>query len=138
MAKIEMEVFYPYSIEKVWAALTDPEELGSWYMRPEGFNAVVGTRFTLRSKPNPFYNGIAYCEMLDVERPSLIRWSQSDAESGAPTFTLTWTLRAEGDGTRLSLLQDGMSGLRGQMIKMVMGAGWKGLLQKRLPLVLAR
>lgn len=138
MAKIEMDVHYPYSVDKVWAALTDPQELGSWYMRPEGFKAVVGTRFQLHSKPNAFYNGIAYCEVLSVEAPTRIRWSQSDKESGPPTFTLTWTLTAEGDGTRLSLLQDGLSGLRGQMIKVFMSKGWKSLLEKRLPLVLAR
>jgi uncharacterized protein YndB with AHSA1/START domain len=71
--------------------------------------------------------------MLSVERPHLLRWSQSDQEAGAPTFTLTWTLKAEGEGTRLSLLQDGLTGLRGQMIKLIMGAGWKRLLQGRLP-----
>lgn len=138
MAKVEMDVFYPYSVETVWAALTDPEELGAWYMRPEGFKPVVGTRFRLIAKPNPFFSGVAYCEILSVDAPARICWSQSDKETGAPSFTLTWTLKAEGEGTRLSLLQDGLSGLRGQMIKVVMGAGWKRLLQKRLPVILAR
>lgn len=138
MANVELEVFYPYSIDKVWAALTDPAELGAWYMRPEGFKAVVGTRFTLRSKPNPFFSGVAYCEMLRVEPPTRIRWSQADTETGPPAFTLTWTLKVEGDGTRLALRQDGLTGLRGQLIKVVMGAGWKRLLRKSLPGVLAR
>jgi uncharacterized protein YndB with AHSA1/START domain len=138
MAKIEMDVFYPYGVDKVWDALSEPDSLSGWYMKNEGFKAVPGQKFILRAKPVMGWKGVAYCQMLKVEKPNLISWTQSDSETGPPTFTLTWTLRAEGDGTRLTLLQDGLSGLRGQMIKVVMGAGWKKLLQKSLPKLLAR
>jgi uncharacterized protein YndB with AHSA1/START domain len=137
MAKVELDAIYPCSVDKVWAALSDPGQLADWYMRPEGFHPAVGTKFRLYAKPNPFFKGLAYCEVLAVEPPHLIRWSQSEQETGRPTFTLTWTLTPEGEGTRLRLLQDGLSGLRGQMIKLIMGAGWKRLLQGRLPGLLA-
>jgi uncharacterized protein YndB with AHSA1/START domain len=124
-------------VDKVWEALSEPQQLAEWYMRPEGFQATVGTKFRLYAKPNPFFKGLAYCEVLAVERPHRIVWSQSEQETGRPTFTLTWTLTPEGNGTRLQLLQDGLSGLRGQMIKLIMGAGWKRLLHGRLPGLLA-
>jgi uncharacterized protein YndB with AHSA1/START domain len=137
VAKIELDFFFPHSVDKVWAALTVPEDLGAWYMRPEAYQPVVGTKFRLHSRPNPFFSGIAYGEVLSVDAPQQLRWSLADRDGVPTTVTLTWTLRAEGSGTRLSLLQDGLTGVRGQMTKLFMTAGWKRLLGARLPALLA-
>jgi uncharacterized protein YndB with AHSA1/START domain len=138
MASIELDFFYPQPVDKVWTALTVPEALGAWYMRPEGYQPIVGTRFRLHSRPNPFFSGIAYGEVLSVEAPRSLKWSQSDQADAVSTVTVTWTLTPEGDGTRLALLQDGLTGLRGQMTKLFMTAGWKRLLGQRLPAQLGK
>jgi hypothetical protein len=45
ISNIHREVTYPHSRAKVWRALTDPDLIGRWLMKPEGFEPVVGTRF---------------------------------------------------------------------------------------------
>jgi uncharacterized protein YndB with AHSA1/START domain len=47
--RIEHEETYPHPPERVWRALTDPAELGSWLM-PTDFTAKAGSRFTLDAR----------------------------------------------------------------------------------------
>jgi uncharacterized protein YndB with AHSA1/START domain len=137
MAKIELEAFYPHPIEKVWEALTRPEMLEQWLMKNEGFEPVVGRKFLFRAKPVMGWKGIAYCEILKAEKPRLLSWSQAGEEGEAKPFIITWRLSEEPGGTRLKLEHDGLVGLRGFMVKKVMGAGWKRMLEERLPRLLA-
>jgi uncharacterized protein YndB with AHSA1/START domain len=136
MAKIELEAFYPYPIEHVWEALVRPEALEQWLMKNEGFEPTVGRKFLFKAKPVMGWKGTAYCEILDVEKPHLLRWSQRGEEGEAHPFIITWTLASEGKGTRLRLEHDGLVGLRGFMVKQLMGAGWKRMFDHRIPTVL--
>ena len=136
MATIALDAFYPYPPDHVWEALTQPESLAQWLMKNEGFQPVVGQKFIFKAKPVMGWKGIAYCEVLAVEKPRLLRWSQRGEEDEPKGFTITWTLKAEGSGTRLSLLHEGLDGLRGFMIKQVMSSGWKRMLGQRIPLIL--
>lgn len=136
MAKIELESFYPYPIAHVWEALTQPESLAQWLMKNEGFKAVVGQKFQFRAKPVMGWKGIAYCEVLAVEKPHRLSWSQKGNEDSSDHFVITWTLKEENGGTRLTLVHDGLEGLRGFMLKKFMGSGWKRMFKQRIPLVL--
>jgi uncharacterized protein YndB with AHSA1/START domain len=136
MAKIELDAFYPHPIEHVWEALVRPESLEQWLMKNEGFEAVVGRKFLFKAKPVYGWKGVAYCEVLKVERPNLLCWSQRGEEDEPVHFIITWTLKPEGNGTRLTLVHDGLVGLRGLMVKRFMGAGWKRMFKDRIPLVL--
>ena len=44
-------------IWRLWAALTDAEELGVWLMTPTNFEPEVGRKFTLRADPKPGWRG---------------------------------------------------------------------------------
>lgn len=136
MAKIELEAFYPYPIEQVWEAIVRPEFLAQWLMKNEGFEPVVGCKFLFKAKPVMGWKGTAYCEVLEVERPHRIRWSQAGEEGQPDPFIITWTLTSEGPGTRLALVHDGLTGLRGLMVKQFMGRGWKRMFDERIPQVL--
>jgi uncharacterized protein YndB with AHSA1/START domain len=135
MAKIELEAFYPYPIEHVWSALTESESLAQWLMEND-FKPRAGHKFKMRAKPMAGWDGIARCEVIEIQKPYKLSWSQCGNDEGKDPFLITWTLKEEGTGTRLSLVHDGLKGLRGFMLKKIMGPGWKRMFDQRIPLVL--
>ena len=135
MAKIEMDTLYPYPVEHVWKALTQNESIDQWLMKND-FKPKVGHKFQMRAKPMAGWDGIARCEVLEMKKGSKLSWSQCGNDEGKDPFIITWTLKKEGKGTRLSLVHDGLMGLRGIILKKIMAPGWKRMLDQRLPLVL--
>jgi uncharacterized protein YndB with AHSA1/START domain len=76
----------------VWRALTEPDLVARWGTAGD-VAAVVGHRFTLDMGPW----GPASCEVLEVVEPERFVYSFTER------WTLTWTLVAEGAGTRVLL-----------------------------------
>ena len=92
-------------IWRLWAALTDAEELGVWLMTPTNFEPEVGRKFTLRADPKPGWRGWVECEILAIEPPHRMIWAWSnDVDEDA---RLTFELSEEGGGTRLILRHAG-------------------------------
>jgi len=50
----------------VWRALTEPALLAKWLM-PNDIRPVPGHRFTFRGVPSASWDGVVYCEILEVE-----------------------------------------------------------------------
>jgi len=128
---LTVERFYPHPPAAVWRALTDPELLARWLM-PNDIAPIVGHEFTFTTTPRPGFDGIVHCTVLaaDVERRLVISWRSS---SGLDT-TVTWTLQADGAGTRLRLVHDGFDSsdpLQRQAFD-TMGSGWRGHIGNRL------
>ena len=101
MSNIRVVRDYPHSPSKVWRALTDPELMALWGMRPEGFAPVVGTRYKLYGKPNRMWRGFIECEVLEVRAPELLRVSWVGSENADRT-EVTHRLEARGSSTRLT------------------------------------
>jgi uncharacterized protein YndB with AHSA1/START domain len=97
---------YPVPIERVWHALTDPRMIERWLMTPDGFEAKVGTRFTLRDEPRADCRGQVECEVLELSPPDRMVWSWHGADDPATT-RLVIELEAGGQGTRLTLRHTG-------------------------------
>ncbi|MFE3960657.1 SRPBCC domain-containing protein [Nocardia sp. NPDC059091] len=138
---IELDHYYPHSPEKVWRALTTPELMGQWMMRPIGFEPVVGTVFEMRTQPMPGQNfsGEIRGEVLEVVAPQLLSVSWNDARSDRDNgWVISWTLRPEGHGTRILFSHRGFDPEDPvmQRARSIMGGGWKGMLD-RLESVLA-
>jgi uncharacterized protein YndB with AHSA1/START domain len=137
MSDIRIVRHYPHPQSKVWRALTDPELVALWAMRPEGFEPVVGTRFKLVAKPQPGWRGFVECEVLEARAPSLLRYSWLGDDKGDVT-EVTYTLEPESDGTRLTFSHSGFKGIGGFMLaKLMMGPGWRKMITKSIPAVLA-
>jgi uncharacterized protein YndB with AHSA1/START domain len=137
MSDIRIVRDYPHPPSKVWRALTDPELIALWGMRPEGFAPVVGTRFKFVAKPNPGWRGFVECEVLEVREPSLLRYAWVGDDSGKATY-VTFSLAAHAGGTRLTFQHSGFTGVGGFMLaKLMMGPGWKKMLGDAFPAVLA-
>ena len=85
MSGIRIVRDYPHPPAKVWRALTEPDLIARWGMRPEGFAPLVGTRFRFVAKPNPGWRGFVECEVLEVRPPSLLRYSWVGNEKSPTT-----------------------------------------------------
>jgi len=104
-----LEREFPHSPEKVWRALTEGPLLEQWLMSND-FLPQVGHRFTFRSNPNPNWNGVSDCEVLEVVPPLRLSYrveaSGEEATTGMRTV-VTWALSPTEKGVRLRLEQSG-------------------------------
>jgi uncharacterized protein YndB with AHSA1/START domain len=125
MSDIVLDAVYPHPPERVWRALTDPEEL-----------AELGHKFQFRTKPRGTWRGIVDCEVLELDPPRRISYSWL-GDPKARATTVTWTLTPIDGGTRLVLEHRGFRGLGGMLLRWILGAGWKKMLRTKLPNVLA-
>jgi uncharacterized protein YndB with AHSA1/START domain len=118
---ISFEFDLHHSPEKVWRALTDPVLLTEWLLPVFDLKLEPGAAFTLKTQPQPGWDGIVNCRFLEIEAQRKLswRWVVGDIDTVA-TFTLTPTA----SGTRLSLVQ---SGFRPDQKQNFGGAryGWK-------------
>ncbi|HET9188250.1 MAG TPA: SRPBCC domain-containing protein [Acidothermaceae bacterium] len=134
---VELERFFPHPPADVWRALTDAELLGQWLM-PNDIVPVVGHSFTFTTKPMAEFDGVVHCTVLevDVEHRLVFAWRSN---SGLDT-TVTWTLRAEANGTLLRLVHHGFDTADPlQRIAFdAMGGGWRGHIADRLAATLDR
>ena len=121
MSDIVLDAVYPHPPEKVWRAIADPKVLGSWLMDND-IQPIVGHTFQFRSKPQPGWNGIVDCKVVEADPPRTLAytWTGSWGES-----LVRWTLTPEAGGTRLALVHSGFQGIRGVLLSFMMGAGWK-------------
>jgi len=100
------------------------------------FEPAVGHKFRFRTKPQPGFDGIVKCDVLEVVEPIRLSYSWQGGAMRRPTI-VTWTLQEVGTGTRLQLAHTGFEGLNGLWISALLGAGWKRILRQRLAAYLA-
>lgn len=127
---IERQLSHPPA--KVWRALTQGPLMEEWLMKND-FQPVVGHRFTFRSEPNPYWNGIVECEVLIVEPNQRLAYSWGALGLGS---VVTWTLTSVQGGVLLRMEQSGFGADQEQNYQ---GAkyGWKRFLDG-LELVVGR
>jgi len=90
--------------EKVWRALTDPALLAEWLLPVIGFELDRGALFMFKAPPQPGWDGMVNCRMLEIEpqRKLSYTWVVGDIDT-----VVTFTLAPTTSGTRLSLVQSG-------------------------------
>jgi uncharacterized protein YndB with AHSA1/START domain len=105
---ISLEYDLPYPPAKVWRALTEPELVAAWLMDND-LRPVVGHSFTFRAEPQPWWDGIVNCEVLEMEQHKRLRYSWRSGPASSPLDTVvTWTLTpTPSGGTRLGLEHSG-------------------------------
>lgn len=131
---LRFEVTYPHPPSAVWRVITTREHLASWLM-PNDFEPRVGHKFQFRSKPVGGWDGIVKSEVLELvpERKLVITWTSNVIDTRVAIM-----LEPEGTGTRLTLLHTGFKGMKGVMTSFILGMGWKGIVRKRIPDLVAR
>jgi uncharacterized protein YndB with AHSA1/START domain len=100
ISPIVKEIVVKAAVEKVWAALTDPEAIGA-RMGDEGARVVprVGGRYAL-------FGGVTTGKFTVIEKPSVLEytWRQREWEKNEPDKLVRWELKPEGKKTRLRLI----------------------------------
>ena len=124
---VTVDQFVAAPRERVWAALTEPDLLARWWV-PGDIAPVVGHRFLLQMGRW----GEIPCEMVEVREPELLVYTFNT------TWTLTWQLVAEGQGTRLLLEHAGfdLDDPQGRYAFENMGVGWRDDVLPRLAAML--
>jgi uncharacterized protein YndB with AHSA1/START domain len=135
MAKtLKFEWFFPQEQDVVWECLTTPELVGEWLM-PNDFQPIVGHEFEFRSKPQPGWSGIVYCEVREVTPMSRLAYTWTSGKSRNDldmSTTVTWTLAPQANGTKLILEHAGFKGLKNLMVSKVLAGGWRTKIADRL------
>lgn len=131
MKAIKINRFYPYAIEKVWAAITDADALSEWLMPTEDFVLKKDHQFKFKTKPSPGFDGIVHCKIIDIHVPNQITYHWQGGNMKQPT-TVLWKLKQIEDGTVVELQHTGFEGLNGLIVRTILSFGWKSLLGKKL------
>ena len=119
---ISVDQFIARPPERVWQALTVPDQLAAWWV-PSDIEPTVGHRFTLQM---PGWGDVE-CQVLEVVEPERLAYTFGD-------WTLTWRLVAEGRGTRLLLDHSGfdLDDPQHRFAFDHMGPGWRDEVLPRL------
>lgn len=110
--------------EQVWRALTDSDLLAQWLM-PNTFRLEEGAEFTFTTNPAPGFDGVVRCRVIGFEEHRSLTYSW---RGGGVDTVVEWTLEPVGAGTRLRLCHRGFRGLKGSLIRRILGGGWKSML----------
>jgi len=140
MSEIRIVRDYPHPPAKVWRAVTDPALIPLWTAtgaggRAEGFTTTVGTKFQFVANPKPGWSGVVDCEVLEVNEPSLLRYSWTGDEGGDVT-EVVYRLEPRAGGTRFSYEHTGFTGLGGVFMAQLLGHVRRKMLRVGLPAVL--
>ena len=130
-AAIAFDVDLPHSPDKVWRALTDPALLSEWLLPSVGFALAPGANFKFTAQPQPGWDGVVHCEVVEVDAKQKLRyrWVVGDLDT-----VVTFTLTPVPSGTRLVIVQ---SGFKEDQKKNWGGAryGWKMMGNKLIELL---
>jgi uncharacterized protein YndB with AHSA1/START domain len=149
---IRFNRYFPYPVSKVWNALTNAQLLGEWFMEND-FEPTLNHEFTFRKEPQPGWNGITYCKVIEVNSFRSIAYTYCGTAGGEKAlacagihsdladatvkgmFTeldtiLRFTIEPKDSGTYLKLEHSGFKGFKLVIISFIMGWGWKKLLRK--------
>ncbi len=100
---IEQDMLYPYSLPRVWTALTDSTSLSQWLL-PNDFEPRLGQHFTFQEEPQDGWNGIIECEVVELVPLQSLAFTWS-AHPDLPTMVVSFTLEEIDGGTHLRLEQ---------------------------------
>src|SRR5580693_3602139 len=89
---------YPHSIERVWAAVTDPAQMALWFFPEAEIDARAGGAYVLGGRGSDFHGVITI-----FEPPRLVRYGGPSPHG--PDGYWQFTLDPVPDGTRMMFVQ---------------------------------
>lgn len=102
-----IERTYNASIERVWKAITDKDDMRQWYFDLQEFKPVVGFTFEFYGKGSSGQDMKHLCEVTEAKPPQKLVYSwRYEGYSG--TSFVTFELFPDGKGTRLKLTHSGL------------------------------
>lgn len=98
-------------IEKVWNALTDKNELQSWYFDIADFEAQTGKSFDFY-EPGDEKKYLHRIEIIEVIPNQKLKHSWFYPEFSEEKTDVTWELQPDDDGTIITLTHEGTEKLK--------------------------
>jgi uncharacterized protein YndB with AHSA1/START domain len=95
----------------------------------------VGTKFRFVATPKPGWSGVVDCEVLEVDEPSLLRYSWTGDQGGDVT-EVVYRVQPHAGGTRFSYEHTGFTGIGGFFMAKLLGHVRRKMLSAGLPAVL--
>jgi uncharacterized protein YndB with AHSA1/START domain len=92
-------------------------------------------KLRLLAKPKPGWSGVVDCEVLEVNEPSLLRYSWTGDEGGGVT-EVVYRLEPHAGGTRFTYDHTGFTGVGGVFMAKLLGHVRRKMLRVGLPPVL--
>lgn len=94
-------------VSRVWKALTDKNEMKSWYFDLQDFRPEKGFKFSFTGGPSPEKQYVHLCEVTEVIPGKKISYSWE--YEGYPGYSVvTFELFEQGEKTLLKLTHDGV------------------------------
>ncbi|MCY0976618.1 SRPBCC domain-containing protein [Chryseobacterium wangxinyae] len=98
-------------IEKVWKALTDKNEIPSWYFNIADFEAVVGKSFDFY-EPGEEKKYLHRIEILEIIENQKLKHTWFYPLFSDQKTIVTWELENDEGGTKVSLTHEGTENLK--------------------------
>jgi uncharacterized protein YndB with AHSA1/START domain len=111
--EIKQTWFFQQPPVEVWEYLTKPELIEQWLMKTD-FQPIEGHKFcfTFVSKPEGKYDGVVYCEVLEVKPFTKLSYSWNGStqdKSRDYNSIVEWILVPKNKGTELQLRHNGFT-----------------------------
>jgi uncharacterized protein YndB with AHSA1/START domain len=102
---LKLDVFYPYSPERVWQAIANRRAMAAWLMDND-FEPRVGHKFRFQADSQEGFEGTIYCEVIEIDEPRSLSYTWRGNFTCKPTI-VTWRLVPVEGGTQLQLEHTG-------------------------------
>ncbi|MEW9805927.1 SRPBCC domain-containing protein [Mesorhizobium sp. ZMM04-5] len=128
---IVIDEVFPHDAATTWRALTTGDLIARWLMPAEGFEAVVGNRFTYKTTPAGAWDGTIRCEILEVVPNERLAYSWKGGDDANVGYgskldtVVAWTLSPVAGGTRVRVIHSGFVLPRNETAYRNMSDGWK-------------
>jgi uncharacterized protein YndB with AHSA1/START domain len=112
--KIEQTIDLPFPQERVWRAITSPEELSSWFGDKITLEPAVGSEIDFLWHEHGTSSGVV--EVYDPPNCFAYRWRATGVGETEPLASnnstlVTFNLSKTAEGTRLELIETGFAAL---------------------------
>lgn len=112
---VEREVLIAAPPDVVWRVITEPRHIERWFVDEAELDPRPGGDGLLAFRHTPTGEHLHRLQVVAVDRPHrfVYRWMHPDGERPAEgnSVLVEFTLTAEGDGTRLRVVESGIQAL---------------------------
>ncbi|MDO6429128.1 SRPBCC domain-containing protein [Flavitalea sp. BT771] len=127
-----IERVYQASVDRVWRALTNKDEMKQWYFDLAEFRPEVGFEFQFEGGPQD-RTYVHFCKVTEVVKDKKLQYSWAYKGYEGQSF-VTFELFPEGDKTRLKLTHEGLETFPdiADFKKENFAEGWTAIIGKHL------
>jgi uncharacterized protein YndB with AHSA1/START domain len=104
---VERSIWIDASRERVWKAITDPEQIEQWFSPGTKWRTTETEAGTQLSVYDPESDSDMYIQIVELVEPPYRLITRTNPEPPEAIHTTTWSLEEENGGTRLLLTYTG-------------------------------